>query len=154
MAARWGKLYRGTPAELAMEDAVAALGIPYRTQWPGFLYGCRYFPDFVLPTAGIVVEVDDPSHKRKQEEDDERSRFLLERFGWVVVRVTNEEALRDARGALAEALAQSGRWPPRGKRSTAASLPRPGRCPPPRVRVRRGGRRAPAQPLPDPDVPV
>ena len=57
-------VYVGGAFQPALEDAVAALGVPYRTQFPCFLYGLRYFLDFYLPTLGVVIEVDDPSHNR------------------------------------------------------------------------------------------
>jgi very-short-patch-repair endonuclease len=125
MAMRWGKLYRGTPAEHSLEDAVATLGVPYRTQFPGYLYGFRFFPDFYLPTIDVVIEVDDPSHSRTQKsaEDEERTR-ALEARGWQVVRVTNQEALTDPHGAVKRALASIGEWPPVSKRTLAESLPK------------------------------
>lgn len=131
MALRAGLLYRGTPAELALEDAVAELGIPYRFQFPGYLYGFRYFPDFLLPTIGVVLEVDDPSHFKGSapEKDAERSEFLRREFDWIVVRCTNEEALTDARGAVIRMLKQSGRWPASRRRTAAESLPPTKRCP-------------------------
>ncbi len=92
---RWAKLYsHQTPAEQAMEPAIAALGRPYRTQHP--LWGQRVFPDFALIKDKIILEVDDASHRttKKKREDAERTK-LLNRHGWIVVRCTNEEALED-----------------------------------------------------------
>jgi very-short-patch-repair endonuclease len=131
MAMRAGKLYRGTPAELALEDAVAALGVPYRFQFPGYLYGLRYFPDFYLPTLDLILEVDDPSHFRgdKPEKDDERTADLSETWGCTVVRCTNEEALSDPHGAVQRMIAASGKWPPSPSRRLAASLPVPKKAP-------------------------
>ena len=113
MATRWCRLYRGTPAELALEDAVAALGVPYRTQLPGFLFGLRYFPDFVLPTLGLVIEVDDASHSKgtKPEEDAERTATIMREWGYRVVRCTNEEALEDPHGVIRRLLGEAGLWP-------------------------------------------
>jgi len=127
MAMRWGKLYRGTPAELSLEEAVAELGVPYRTQFPGYLFGFRFFPDFLLPTLGVVLEVDDPSHNRaaKVIADEERTQTLAKR-GFKVARCTNEEALEDPRGAVRTMLASMGCWPlPTSRRGLAGSLPRP-----------------------------
>jgi very-short-patch-repair endonuclease len=95
MASRWCNLYRGTPAEHSLEPAVAALGVPYRTQYPLFLFSkLRYFPDFVLLEQRVIIEVDDPSHDRavKREEDAERT-AELQKAGWRVVRCTNDEAI-------------------------------------------------------------
>lgn len=95
MAMRWGRLYEGTPAEHSLEDAVAKLGVPYRVQFPGWKYGCRFFPDFVLPTLGIVIEVDDDSHNRtdKRIADADRSDVIEETWGWKVLRCSNDDAL-------------------------------------------------------------
>lgn len=90
---RWSKLYSNpTPAEAAIEPAIASLGLPYRFQHPLWALGC--FPDFVLLQERVVIEVDDPSHntKAKKKADAERT-AKLERAGWRVVRCTNEEAL-------------------------------------------------------------
>ena len=97
----WAKNYLGTPAELALEPAIASLGLPYRFQHPLFLWGTRFFPDFCLPTIGVIVEVDDPSHAtpERQEKDAERTR-VLESLGYVVVRCTNHEALTDPWGVV------------------------------------------------------
>jgi very-short-patch-repair endonuclease len=126
MAMRWGKLYRGTPAELSLEEAVCCLGVPYRTQFPGYLFGFRYFPDFFLPTLGLVIEVDDASHDRskKREEDEERTRDLESR-GWRVVRCTNEEALADPHGAVKRMLLSVNKWPPRNECALVEGLPKP-----------------------------
>lgn len=133
MSVRWNRLYRGTPAELALEDAVAALGIPYRTQFPGFLYGFRFFPDFLLPTLKVVLEVDDASHNRieKALADDERTDYLETEQGWKVARCTNEEALANPGAAVRMMLASVGKWPlPSSLPRIADSLPTPKKCPP------------------------
>lgn len=109
MGMRWARLYRGTRAELAIEPAVARLGVPYRTQFPCFLFpgGLRYFPDFVLPTIGLVIEVDDDSHAGKTQEDAERSAALARVYGWRVVRCTNAEALADPDAAVSRMLREA-----------------------------------------------
>lgn len=132
MAMRWNRLYKGTPAELALEDAIAALGVPYRTQFPGFLYGFRFFPDFLLPTLGLVIEVDDDSHTRaaKKIADAERTEFLEESQGWKVARCTNDEALNNPREAVRAMLESVGMWPlPARLPRLADSMPRPKKCP-------------------------
>jgi len=110
MAGRAGKLYRDiTPAEIAMEEAVAKLGVPYRIQFPYYLWGVRFFPDFLLPTLKLIIEVDDKSHneKAKKEADEQRTQEL-NTLGWTVVRCTNDEALADATGVLRNLLIQAG----------------------------------------------
>lgn len=97
---RWAKLYSNpTEAEAALEPAIAALGVPYRFQHP--LWGLRVFPDFVIPSAKLVIEVDDPGHRRtaQRKKDAERTR-MLNRHGWTVVRCTNEEAIEDPEGTV------------------------------------------------------
>lgn len=118
MGARWARLYRQTAAERSLEPAVAALGRPYRVQEPLYLglHGpaLRYFPDFLIPSLNLVVEVDDPSHKEKATEDAVRTWWLWKVYGWRVVRVTNEEALTRPALALREALERAaGQAPPR-----------------------------------------
>lgn len=127
MAGRWGKLYRdSTPAELAMEGAIAALGVPYRNQFPYYLYGLRYFPDFLLPTLGLIVEVDDESHFRpdKVEADAQRTSDL-EAEGWRVVRCTNDEALADPHGTLRGLLNSAGVDPANPSLQWPKALPSP-----------------------------
>jgi very-short-patch-repair endonuclease len=118
MSMRWGRLYEGTKAERAIEDAIAALGVPYRTQFPGWKYGCRFFPDFFLPTLKLVIEIDDPSHDDKAEADADRAQVMLDVWGAQTIRITNEKALKDPRGSLRAALSEAGLWP------LPSSLPR------------------------------
>lgn len=132
MPPRWNKLYKGTPAERALEDAVAALGVPYRTQFPGFLYGFRFFPDFLLPTLNVVIEVDDSSHTRaaKMIEDADRTEFMEEKFGWTIVRCTNADALSNPHGTVRALLMQAGKWPlPSNCPKLADALPVPANAP-------------------------
>lgn len=144
MAGRWGKLYRdATPAELSMEEAVAALGVPYRCQFPYYLYGLRYFPDFLLPTLGLVIEVDDESHLRPNKVESDAVRTAdLQAEGWTVVRCTNEEALADPHGTLRGLLRQAGVDPEKPSRTWPRALPNPRRY---RGRTRAEARKAKSQ---------
>lgn len=92
---RWAKLYsQQTPAERAIEPAIASLGIPYRFQHPVWSIGV--FPDFVLVDDRVVIEVDDPSHNTKAKKAADALRTKkLQGAGWRVVRCTNAEALND-----------------------------------------------------------
>lgn len=92
MLMRWAKLYNGTPAEHALEPAVASLGVPYRFQHP--IWSISLFPDFALLEQKVIIEVDDDGHKKaaKVRADKERT-AKLEAKGWRVVRCTNDEAL-------------------------------------------------------------
>lgn len=128
MHARWSRLYRGTKAELVIEEAVAALGIPYRTNFPGFIFGFRYFPDFLLPTLGVVLEIDDRSHgtPEKQASDAERTKILQDLFGWRVARCTNAEALENPKAAVQRMLRTLDLWPiPANLPRLAEALPKP-----------------------------
>lgn len=148
MASRWCIFYKGTPAEKALEDAIAAAGVPYRPQFPCFLYGLRFFPDFVLPTLQLVIEVDDDSHKKKTAADEERSAALKERYGWDVVRCTNAEALSDPHGTVRRLLTDAGYWPiPSGIRSlkVADYLPSPAAPPSKGEKPKSSGTRAEAR---------
>ena len=127
MAIRLGQLYKGTDAERSLEDAIGALGVPYRYQFPGFLYGVRFYPDFLLPTLKLVIEVDDDSHRRKDkiEADRERTRILEREWGVRVVRCTNRNALDDPHGTVRAMLSSVNLWPiPSRLPTVAASLPR------------------------------
>ncbi len=134
MAMRHGKLYKGTPAEHSLEPAVAALGLAYRTQFPGYLYGFRYFPDFFIPQLGVVIEVDDASHEKpeKQAADAERTEYLESR-GWRVLRCRNDEALDDPHGTVRALLRGAGITERdielARRRPLSDCLPKPGRCP-------------------------
>jgi very-short-patch-repair endonuclease len=99
MLRNWSALSKGTPAEWAIEPAVASLGRPYRWQHP--LWGLSLFPDFALIQDKVVLEIDDQRHftTRGKAKDVERTAKLV-KAGWRVVRCTNEEALSDPYGAV------------------------------------------------------
>jgi very-short-patch-repair endonuclease len=103
MAGYWQKLYRdATPAELALEPAVASLGVPYRFQHPLYLFGpLKAFPDFLLTNERAVLEVDDPRHFTKAGRTKDKIRTAkLVAAGYRVARCTNEEALADPYGTV------------------------------------------------------
>lgn len=147
MYMRWGKLSRCTPAELALEPAIAALGLAYRTQLPGFLYGFRFFPDVFIPQLDLIIEVDDDSHRgaEKMAADAERTEYLQSR-GWRVVRCTNDEATEDPHGTVRRLLNDAGITPldieNARRRPLAECMPQPGKCPAP---VRRAAKSAARQ---------
>lgn len=133
MALRWMKLYKGTPAEHSLEPAVAKIGLAYRTQFPLFLFGARYFPDFVIPQLGLVIEVDDVSHSKadKVAADAERTAELWKKYGWRVVRCKNKEALEDPHGTVQSLLREAGITPrdiaAASTRRMEECLPKPGK---------------------------
>lgn len=98
----WKGLYGMTDAERSIEAAVAALGIPYRTQFPCFMFGMgKYFPDYLFPTIGVVLEVDDDGHNEDEKKAADALRTAaLATHGYQVVRCTNEEALNDPHGTV------------------------------------------------------
>src|SRR5690606_34788837 len=96
-----------TPAEKALEPEVAKLGVPYRVQHP--IWALRYRLDFALPTLGIAIEVDDPSHTAKKKRAADKKRTdRLKKAGWKVLRTTNAEVLADPEGALHSMLTAAG----------------------------------------------
>lgn len=90
---RWWALYHNiTDAEAALEPHIAALGLPYRFQYPTL----GFFADFAIPSARIIIEVDGSQHRKKAvvQKDEERT-AKLNKHGWTVVRVENEQALKE-----------------------------------------------------------
>ncbi len=113
MLRNWAKLYSNqTPAEKALEPAIAALGLAYRSQHPFWALAC--FADFVILPLKLVVEVDDKSHNEtaKRKRDAVRTAKLA-KAGWTVARTTNAEALADPAGALDKLLRAAGLDPSR-----------------------------------------
>ncbi len=108
MLRNWSRLYsQMTPAELAIEPAVASMGIVYRPQHPVWALGV--FADFALMQDRVILEIDDKSHRapKKKEADAERTRKLRS-IGWRVARTTNEEALADPWAAVDRMMADLG----------------------------------------------
>ena len=109
MFLRWwaSSVANPTPAEAALEPAVAALGVPYRFQHP--IWALRYRLDFAFPTLKLAIEVDDSSHTRKAKRDKDKERTAkLTKVGWKVLRTTNEEVLADPAAALDRMLKSAG----------------------------------------------
>lgn len=108
----WGALYKLTPAEYALEPAVASLGVRYRTQFPLWLWhnvSLPYFLDFALLDYRVAIEVDDPGHMKPSQmrKDKERSRRLLD-HGWRVVRCSNEDSLHNPVATVNRLMIQAG----------------------------------------------
>lgn len=100
----WQRLYDDmTPAEVALEPAIAALGERYRSQHP--FWGLKHFADFALLERKRIIEVDGDSHdKPSQKKKDLEHTIALKSLGWDVVRVSNEQALANPAGTVAAAL--------------------------------------------------
>lgn len=80
-----------TDPEIALEPHIAALGERYRAQC---LFPAIYhIADFALLDRRIIIEVDGHSHLAPEQRWKDLNHSLwLERNGWAVVRVLNEEA--------------------------------------------------------------
>ena len=63
----------------------------------------RYFADFVCESARVIVELDGPVHKGREDYDDRRTE-ALELFGYLVLRFRNEQVLADPGGTADEIL--------------------------------------------------
>lgn len=78
----WSLNYRHPSRAEAYAETLLAYAIrePVRPQWP--LPGG--VADFAIPTAGIILEIDDKSHKAKRDKDLAK-RAKWEKQGWYVV---------------------------------------------------------------------
>lgn len=120
----WAHAYLNpTPSEAALEPAIAALGIPYRAQYPFFKL--KHYADFALPTRKIIIEVDGKSHlTNKQRLKDIRDTLGLEAMGWKILRCTNEEAQAHPTETVARLLAQAHRVTPLEPAAAALEIAR------------------------------
>lgn len=105
--AYWARLYsQPTAPENSLEPHVARLGRRYRAQHPVFAAGC--IVDFALLDEKIVIEVDGRSHASAEAKAKDAARTAkLERLGWTVVRMSNDEALNDPESALQRCLTEA-----------------------------------------------
>ena len=87
-----------------------------------------YVVDFLCPSNRMIVEVDGESHVGRQREDEARTTFL-ECKGFRVVRVTNDDVLRDLDAVglmiLQHASAPPTPQPPPSEGGGARAQPRP-----------------------------
>jgi very-short-patch-repair endonuclease len=63
----------------------------------------RYFADFVCEAAKVIVELDGAVHEGRQD-DDARRTEVLELFGYLVLRFSNERVLADPGGVAQDIL--------------------------------------------------
>lgn len=70
-------------------------GFKFRRQHP---VG-RFITDFCCEEAKLIVEIDGDSHAEQQEYDEARTVFLR-RLGYLVIRVTNRDVLKNMDGVL------------------------------------------------------
>jgi len=64
----------------------------------------RYFADFVCEAAKVIVELDGAAHEGREDYDEGRTQ-TLELYGYVVLRVRNEQVLTDPGGTADDILA-------------------------------------------------
>ena len=86
-----------TKAEDALWQALRgnALGVKFRRQHVIE----NYIVDFACLSKLVIVEVDGDIHEAQRDEDAERT-MQLERYGFEILRVTNEEVLNDLAGVV------------------------------------------------------
>lgn len=101
-----------TDAEAALDPAVAALGVPYRFQYPFWEH--KYFADFAVLPWRLIIEVDGDSHnKPSQKEKDLKHALQVLDDGWVVARVSNELAMKCPEAAVEQAVEYYREWGPK-----------------------------------------
>ena len=85
----WSLNYRHPSRAEAYAETLLALALtePVRPQWP--LPGG--VADFAIPTAGIILEIDDKSHKAKRDKDIAK-REKWSKQGWYVVSCNDDPA--------------------------------------------------------------
>lgn len=76
-------------------------GFHFRRQYPKG----AYIFDFVCLTAGLVVEIDGPSHDQTVAYDTERTRYI-ERQGFRLIRFSNQD-VRENLGGVVETIRQA-----------------------------------------------
>lgn len=89
MLSYWYRLYtKQTVQEKKLEKEICKLGVRYRTQH--IVLPAKAILDFYLPDQNLCIEIDDPSHAKKQKKDRERTK-RLSGLGIDVVRYTNKQ---------------------------------------------------------------
>ena len=90
---------RSTPAEIRLWRFLRdrrLLGVKFRRQMP---IG-RFVVDFCSPQCKLVVELDGPQHADREDEDRQRT-ALIERAGFRVLRIWNDDVFEDLEAVLA-----------------------------------------------------
>lgn len=84
-----------------------------------------YIADFYCSDLRLVIEIDGPIHELQQEYDRHRD-LVMERLGLQVIRLTNEDVLRDPSGAVRQTLIQARLWVDERRRSDWEARRAPG----------------------------
>ena len=89
---------KATPAELRLKELLDCAGIEYEFQKP---IG-PFVVDFCLPRVNTILEVDGGYHNaNRQFRYDERRTIHLEKHGWFLLRVTNDDVLNKQESTMA-----------------------------------------------------
>lgn len=93
--------------ELAIEPAIASMGLPYRYQHLDL--SRKIIMDFAMPTIKLDIEIDGDSHRRVDQirADIDRAE-QLKKIGWTVYRIQNEDALADPHGCIERMILELG----------------------------------------------
>jgi leucyl-tRNA synthetase len=97
-----------TVAEQVLWGVLRDRGVGLKCRRQALLAG--WIPDFVIPSARLVIELDGGIHDLQQSHDEARTR-TLEALGYRVVRFRNEEVLArplDVLAAIERAAGQGG----------------------------------------------
>ncbi|RZK96644.1 MAG: endonuclease domain-containing protein [Methylobacterium sp.] len=74
-----------------------------------------YIADFYCSALRLVIEIDGPVHDHQREYDRQRDE-VMRGLGLQVIRITNEDVLRDPPGAVRQTLTQARQWVDERKR--------------------------------------
>lgn len=93
---------RATLPEKIMIEALIAEGYWFKFQAFFYADGVLFLPDFRLATKQkkLILEIDGPSHNQQQEYDKRRTAWLETNRNCIVVRVSNDDVLNDARKVI------------------------------------------------------
>jgi leucyl-tRNA synthetase len=89
-----------TPAEAVLWEKLKGkkLGVKFRRQHPID----NYIVDFVCLSKKIIIEVDGEIHQFQKEADEQRALKLAEKLGYVILRFSNEEVLKNIDSVIDE----------------------------------------------------
>ena len=93
-------------------------GVKFRRQMP---IG-QYIVDFACCESRLIVEIDGLSHTDRKSQDVERQNFL-EKQGWNVLRVANDDVLTNLEGVLMQIVRALGLDPKRWRDGEYGKLP-------------------------------
>lgn len=98
---------RMTRAEQVLWRHLRGPDVPEHVRRQAVIAG--YIADFYCIKLRLVIEVDGPIHRSQRDYDQHRDR-VMEGLGLRVVRISNQDVLRDPAGAARRALEEGRRW--------------------------------------------